>query len=214
VAKMTTEERKKFYLKALEEQRHLLRIAIAGMSTGDLTQALHVATTIRVLVHETGSSKPLLKSILSNYLYLPIFDRMIEPPTDVPPGVRAITFYCPVSVQISAPAGTVCLMASLDSKEYHLSTLGAWWNNACMALPGLGPFGRRELILGLANKEGGAHVDAHITKRYKLLLESKFVQFKINDIDLGPLNISRLVAGKCGVELLDCLDRNFPASKA
>jgi hypothetical protein len=210
---MSTEERRQFYLKALEEQRHLLRIAIAGMSTGDLTQALHVATTIRVLVHETAGSKPLLKSIQSNYLYLPIFDRMIEPPRNVAPGVRAITFYCPVSVQISVPAGTVCLMTSLDSTEYRLSTLGAWWNNACMALPGLGPFGRRDLVLGLANKEGGAHVDARITKRYKLLLESKFFQYKIGDKDLGPLNISRLVAGKCGVELLDCLDRNFPVSR-
>lgn len=79
-----------------------------------------------------------------------------------------------------------------------------------MSLPGIGPITRRELILGLANKEGGAHVDADMPARYKLLLGSKFVQFKINDIDVGPLNIARLVGGRCGVELLDCLDRSFP----
>lgn len=55
---MTTEERKQFYLKALGDQRHLLRNAIAGMSAGDLTRALNVATTIRVLVHETGNVNP------------------------------------------------------------------------------------------------------------------------------------------------------------
>lgn len=79
-----------------------------------------------------------------------------------------------------------------------------------MVLPGLGPFFRRELVLGLANKEGGAHVDADIPRRYQMVLESRFVRFKINETDLGPLNISRLVAGKAGVELLDCLGKNFP----
>ena len=80
-----------------------------------------------------------------------------------------------------------------------------------MVLPALGPFFRRELVLGLANKEGGAHVDADIPERYRLVLDSQFVRFKINEIDVGALNISRLVAGRAGVELLDCLDKNFPA---
>lgn len=208
-AKMTTEERTRFYLKALEEQRHLLRTAIGGMATGDLTQAMNVATRIRVLVHESGSSKPLLKCIQRNYLDLPILDRVMEPPKEVSPGVRSVTFYCPVSAIISG-AGIVSLKTDLDSPDYRASTLGAWWNNACMVLPGLGPFARKELILGLTNKEGGAHVDPDITERYKLVLESKFVQFHINDIDVGPLNVSRLVAGKAGVELLDCLDKGFP----
>ena len=79
-----------------------------------------------------------------------------------------------------------------------------------MVLPGLGPFFRRELVMGLANKEGGAHVDSDIPKRYQMVLDSQFVHSMINDIDLGPLNISRLVAGRSGGELLDCLDKNFP----
>ena len=79
-----------------------------------------------------------------------------------------------------------------------------------MLLPGIGPVTRRELVLGLVNKEGGAHVDERMPLKYKLLIESKFIQFKINEINLGPLSIARLVAGKCGVELLDSLDRDFP----
>jgi hypothetical protein len=210
---MTAEERKQFYLKALEEQRHLLKDAIAGMNTGDLTRALNVATAIRVLVHETGNSKPLLKSIRSDYSGLGILLRPPPPPARCPPGIKAITFYCPVSAAVST-SGVVSLVTTLDAKEYRESTLGEWWANACMFLPGIGPVTRRELVLGLANKEGGAHVDDRMPVKYKLLLGSKFVQFKINQIDLGPLNMARLVAGRCGVELLDCLDRNFPLSRA
>jgi hypothetical protein len=207
---MSADNRKKFFSEKLEEQRHLLRTAIAAMGAGDLIQALHVATIIRTLVHEAGG-KPLLKNIDPNYLELPILDRTMEPPRDLGNGRKSITFSCPISAKVSAPVGTVSLITELESGAYSQSKLGTWWNgNACMVLPGLGPFFRRELILGLANKEGGAHVDADIPRRYQMVLDSQFVRFKINDTDLGALNVSRLVAGKAGVELLDCLDKNFP----
>jgi hypothetical protein len=211
---MSADERKKFFSQKLEEERHLLRTAIAGMGAGDLVQALHVATIIRTLVHE-ADSKPLLKNIDPNYLELPILDRIMEPPKDHGGGTISITFSCPISAKISAPAGTVALITELESPAYVQSKLGTWWDgNPCMVLPGLGPFFRRELILGLANKEGGTHVDADIPKRYQMVMESQLVHFKINEIDLGALNVSRLVAGKAGVELLSCLDKNFPLPAA
>jgi len=134
-----TEERTRFNLEKLEEQRHLLRTAIAGMASGDLTQAINVAMRIRVLVHEAGSSEPLLKSVKSNYLDLTILDRVVEPPEDVVPGVSAVTFYCPVSAVVASD-GTISLKTDLGSTDYRPSTLGAWWNNACMILAELGPF--------------------------------------------------------------------------
>jgi len=210
VAKMSTAERKKFYLVALEEQRHLLRTAIDGMAGGDLTQALNVATRIRVFVHQTGASKALLGHLRNNYLELPILDRIQQAPTGAPPGTQAITFFCPVSVQMKAPEGTISLITELNSKEYTPSILGKWWRSACMVLPGIGPVDRRELILGLSNKEGGAHVDADISEKYQRLIGSKFLSLKINDSDLGAVNVARMVAGRAGVELLDCLERNFP----
>lgn len=214
MGKMSAAERKQFLSRALGDQRHLLKTSIAGMATGDLTQALHIATSIRVLVHETGASKPLLKQFHSNYLDLPILDKILEPPKDVHAGLAAITFYCPVSAKISIRDGnaTVTLNTDLNEPSYVLSKLGAWWNGICMVLPAVGPFSRRELVLGLANKEGGAHVDADISAKYRAVLGSQLVRANLNGTDIGALNLSRLVAGKSGVELLDCLDRNFPCS--
>ena len=209
VPKMSAIDRKQFFLSRFEDQRHLLRTAINGMGSGDIIQALHVATSIRLLVHE-GNNKPLLKHLNNNYLELPILDRVNEPPQDGGPGIRAVTFYCPVSAKFSAPEGALSLITDLEPSVYRTTTLGAWWENACMVLPGIGAVYRRELILGLANKEGGAHVDAEISAKYQRLLESKFFSAKINDKILGPVNLSRMVAGKAGVELLDCLDKNFP----
>ena len=91
MAKMNLVERRQYSLKRLEDHRHLLRTAIAAMAAGDLTRALNIATSIRALVHETGSQKPLLKELKGNYLDLPILDRFFEPPRNLPPGVKAVT---------------------------------------------------------------------------------------------------------------------------
>lgn len=207
-------DKNKFYLSRFEDQRHLLRTAIQGMADGDITQALTIAVVIRVLVHETGNQKPLLKRLKSDYLDLPILDRDFQkiaaPPKDLKPGVQAITFFCPISAKISVADGktTIGLVTDLNTDGYKVSTLGAWWENACMILPDLGPFFRHELILNLADKEG-AHVDPRIKERYQKVLESKFVNARLNG-ENAALNVSRLVAGKCGVELLNCLDKSFP----
>lgn len=206
---LTPEEKKEFLITRFEEHRHLLRGAITGMAAGDLTRALNVATEVRVLVHETGSQKPLLKSLTQNYLSLPITERFEDPPPTPPPGQHAITFFCPISANISKVDGKVIvgLKTDLDAPQYKPSTLGHWWDGVCMVLPGIGPVGRKDLILNLADKEA-AHVDPRINEGYKRILGSQFIQFKL-DGDDAPFNISRLVVGKSGVELLDCLDKNF-----
>jgi len=48
---------------------------------------------------------------------------------------------------------------------------------------------RREITLGLANKEGGAHVDADISAKYKRLLASDFVRLTIDGKDMPPLKM-------------------------
>ena len=65
-------------------------------------------------------------------------------------------------------------------------------------------------MLGLANKEGGAHVDPDISKKYQRLMESKSVQVGNSKDNLTPLKLSRLLAGQSGLELLWYLEKHFP----
>jgi hypothetical protein len=211
MAKMTAAERKAFFLKAFNEQRHLLKKAIEEMENGDLISALHVATIVRVLVHETGASKPLLKRLDSNYLELPILERRPEPSQPNPKGMSSVTFFSPISAQIKFPEGKIALMTEIHAEWYMDSKIGVWWSQTpCMVLPGVGAVTRKEVVLGLSNKEGGAHVDDDISEKYKNLLESKFFCAQVNGVEIVPLNQSRLTAGRIGVELLESLNRNFP----
>jgi hypothetical protein len=208
MAKLKGEEQKQFLRRRLEEQRHLLRKSIDELTTGDLAEAVRIGTAIRVLVHETANSKPLLKQLTPNYLQLEILDRVPTKEEAAPPGMRRmVVTSVPISIKMSDEG--VFLNPKLDIADFAPSILGKWWTRPCLLLPGLGGFSRKEIVLGLSNKEGGAHVDTDMTKKYRQLLDCKSLQVGWNQEGVSPLNLSRLMAGQAGIELLDCLDTNF-----
>jgi hypothetical protein len=209
MAKLTGEDQKKFLREKLEEQRHLLRKSIKEFATGDLTEALRIAIAMRILVHETGNSKPLLKQLTSNYLELNILDRASRKQKQPPSGTQGVVIMSvPISVKITNDG--VFLNPDLDVEAYEPSILGKWWTRQSLLLPGLGGFSRREIVLGLADKEGGAHVDVNLPERYRQLLASKQLQIGWGKDDVSPLNLSRFMTAQAAVELLDCLNRTFP----
>lgn len=210
MAKLTGEEKKKFLREKLEEQRHLLGKSVKEFTCGDLSDAVRIATIMRVLVHETGRCKPLLKEITPSYLELRILDHPpAKPPQPPPAGTQGtVIMSVPIGVKISADG--VFLNPELAIDQLTPSILGKWWGRLSLILPGLGGFSRKEIVLGLADKEGGTHVDLDMTERYKKLLECKSFQIGWNNDGVTPLNLSRFMTGQAGLELLNCLDRNFP----
>src|SRR5260370_35364869 len=99
---MSNEGRKKFFLDKLEEQRHLLQKSVKEMTKGDLAEAIRVATALRTLIHETGSSKPLLKHLNGNYLELAILDVAPQKKQAVREGGRrAVVLDVPVGFRIT-----------------------------------------------------------------------------------------------------------------
>ncbi len=162
-------------------------------------------------MHETGSSKSLLGQLTPNYLDLKILDRapVREETHELPHGTQSVVVMSvPISVKMNAEG--VFLNPDLDVEAYQASILGKWWGRHSLILPGLGGFSRKEIVRGLADKEGGAHVDTDINPKYQQLLDSKSLQLGWNQEAVSPLNLSRFMAGQAGVELLDCLDKNFP----
>jgi hypothetical protein len=209
MAKLTGEDQKKFLREKLEEQRHFLCKSLDALTSGDLAEGVRAAASIRVLVHETASSKPLLKQLTANYLQLNILDSPEARPQSAPPGtVGAVVMSVPISIRIVSNEG-VFLNRKLEEQNRVPTILGKWWLRPSLILPGIGGLSRKEIVLGLVNKEGGAHVDADMSRRYQQLLNYKAFQVGWSQ-EVTPLNLSRFMAGQAGIELLDCLDRNFP----
>lgn len=209
MAKLTGNDKKKFLRTKLEEQRGFLRKSIKEFASGDLAEAVRLAMTIRVLVHETGSCTPLLKQLTANYLQLEILDAKPEKEEKLPPGIKKATLMT-VPIGIVITDGALFLNSDLALQSRAPSILGKWWTRQSLILPGPGGFSRMEIVLGLANKEGGAHVDINISTKYRQLLASEQLKIGINGQSVTALNLSRYMTAQSAVELLDCLDRNFP----
>jgi len=201
---------KEYFLERLREQRHLLNKSVTEMMKGDLAEALRVAASLRVLIHETGRNKALLAQLNRNYRELEILDS--EPPPQkepLPPGVKAaVVLSFPVGVKIT-DAGVFLSSEPPPPETQRPTILGKWWNCTSLIIPGAGGFSRKEIVLGLTDKEGGAHVDPEITARYQQLLGYGALRFGTTQ-KITTLNVSRLMAGQAGLELLRFLDQHFP----
>jgi hypothetical protein len=179
------------------------------MAEGDLVHAITIATSIRALIHETGSSKPLLKHIRSDYLSLPIHSTK---ETEADPRFAHLQkkTVLKIAANIMITDGKLALRPTTDIAGCEVQTLGRWWTNTGLIVPGGPALSRKDIVLGIANKEG-AHVDDDMPPAYRIMLESKSIRIKVNDSDFEAINITRYVCGTAGVELLDCLEHNFTA---
>ncbi len=191
-------------LARLKEQMGFLRTSLCAFYDGNFAESVRIATIIRTLVHESGKSKPLLKQAQPNGLELPILDHV-----DERPGEKAI-FRFAVSVRMGA---AIAPAVDLESKHYRLSSIGAWWNGEVFTFQSqLGKqlvYLREKVILMLANKEGGAHVDEHEDPDYARLLTDLPLSFEHYGFPIETPDLARFLTAQSGAEMLECLKRNF-----
>lgn len=191
-------------LEKLREQKGFLHTSLRAFYDGDFAESVRIATIIRVLVHETGSSKALLAQATPSGLELPIFDRAGERTE------HEHIFGFAVSVRLGS---TLAPAMDLGSSHYSLSSVGAWWNRTVFTFPS--QFGtqmvyrRKQVVLILANKEGGAHVDENEDPDYRRLLTDSPLSFAVSGVRMETPDLARFLAAQSGVEMLDCLKRNF-----
>ncbi len=146
----------------LREQYGFLVVSAELFDHGGEPEAKRIAVVVRTLVHDTDSSHSLLGQlgykqrlhfVAQNYSYKPWNNLMFH-------GL----------VGLALPAEGPRFFALLDMLVPRLLPFDEWWSE-----PVLGTryrnrlFTRRELILALANKEGGAHVDPTLDETYALL---------------------------------------------
>lgn len=192
----------------LNEQYGFLKRSVDGFTQGHRSEALRIATTIRVLIHETAKSTPLLKLLTPRYLDLEILD--IRPSYDPAKTI----FYIGIGVRVNNATG---LSPILDLKEPNSPAvpvpLGEWWNRTKLIFTDANQkivFTRKDLILTLANKEGGAHVDTNLPPEFeKYVLESP-LKFMVNNILTDTVNLASYAAVEAGVQMIHCLESNFP----
>lgn len=163
----------------LREQLGFLKTSAFLFDLGDLAEAKRIATSIRVLLHNTRNSHSLLDQLnLKNISFLN---------TSLEYNSRNKKFFfgmCNVEIELNDDKVLIGRCApflgnipkGVNCKKLLFSK---WWNQVVIADSKNNAFSRMELILSLANKDGGAHVDPALPARYRALTRENSLGFSV-----------------------------------
>jgi len=163
----------------LRDQLRLLGRSAAAFDAGDPAEFLNLATRVRVLVHDTKGSTSLLSQlgIKDVMLYMDTSTpspAMVVPVSDQPSGAHVHVAFGGLATIRMTTGAPPRFIASLRTTNQWI-IFRDWWESPAMHDAAGNTFSRMELILTVANKEGGAHIDTHLDGAYEALSRANSV---------------------------------------
>lgn len=151
-------------MEKLKEQIHFLQKSAKSFDEGDLLEAIRLAVSIRILVHDTSQSHSLLKQ-------LDIIDKLDCLDTAFPYDPKnLLTHNGLVCMRVAAGSARCIPFLDTSYKKENYLKFGNWWFDAIVIKDHSGnTYSRKDIVLFISNKDGGAHVDPKIEEKYKLL---------------------------------------------
>lgn len=135
---------------SLRKQLAFIKTSTDRILSGDLDEAVRLATAVRVIVHHTRTSTSILTQLgCSAPLMLA---------TGTPLGPKAIFGESGLTLIKTESSGTH-IEPSFDRIPFKRNVaFNTWWGERIFLIGGRS-LTRKQLILAAANKDGGAHVD-------------------------------------------------------
>lgn len=157
----------------LAESRSFLERSAAAYDDGYEAEAKRLAVTLRTLLHTTNRSHGLLDQLgLVGTLRFVDTAAPINPNNLVPtPGLLVMELTGGSGGRYVPPLAMLSPEREKPPVPFH-----GWWHGPVMKEPGR-TWSRREFVLTLANKEGGAHVDPALDDDYDRLVRRNALGF-------------------------------------
>ena len=198
----------------LRDNIGFLEASNASFDAGILGEAKRLATTIRVLVHDTKKSKSLL-----GLLDFKTKIKYLSTAYPVNPH-NLLSHHGLIGMVFGGTTGSASYCAPLGDlppgfTRENLSFLD-WWEEVVIIDSRKAEFTRKDLILALANKDGGAHVDTHLDIDYAELTRNNSVGWEVSSStsDTEPLlDVELFSARQIAYELLIAVN-NYLAGSA
>ena len=147
----------------LAKQLGFLARSCKSYGEGHIDEAIRIATVIRVLVHDTKNCVSLLKHLGAANINLASTVANID--------VSRTVWFLGMG-QFTASSSTLKYSENLGDDSIKISLpVTAWWNQIIYVRGSL-KLSRKMIVLGAADKDGGAHIDAKLTPEYAALAES------------------------------------------
>lgn len=173
------------YRDHLRRQIDFLQRSADAFDAGYIHEAVRIATTIRVLIHNTASSVSLLKHL--NAMTISLLSSCDAP------SQNALQYIGLAVQQLKNDGSTIKATYAplLDGPVKIYVPVSKWWDMIVYVLhPGV-RLSRRKIILTAANKDGGAHVDSKLTPEYEALARPGSVGYFMSSVG-GTTNVRPL----------------------
>lgn len=144
-----------------DDQIHFINKSIKDFDNGDEKEARRIATCIRVLFNETMKSKSIYSQLNQQIHFISN--------TDLYTPSNLISSWTLLMMEIKD--NNSYYKANLDrSSRVFLMTFEDWWNEIIFD-DLINKFSRRDIILYVADQDGGAHVDPKLDESYAALIK-------------------------------------------
>jgi len=155
----------------LQENLGFLNASAAAFDLGHTGEAKRLAVTIRVLLHDTRNSKSLL-----GLLKLKTNTGYYDSSADLNPK-NLMSHHGLVGLKLGSGSGSYFapLQEQMPGHTNKYVLFPAWWNKIIIKYSNNNTVTRRDLVLSLANKDGGAHVDPDLDTAYADLTRNNSV---------------------------------------
>jgi len=148
----------------LRRQLGYLERSAARYDSGQLDEGIRIATTIRVLVHDTRNSTSLLSHLGAKSIALR-HHRKARAETRQCHGPRGPGFVYSGGLGAKTDPRHICGYIPVDR----------WWDQVVHMMGREVQLTRRSIVLFAANQDGGAHVDEEVSPHGRKLLEGAWV---------------------------------------
>lgn len=169
----------------LVEQGDFLKTSADSFDAGHEAEAKRLASILRLLLHDTGRSQALLGQL--GVLYsMPFVDSIGAAPE------KAVAW---IPVQMSLGPRGMVYHAKLGTPTLRSIPFAEWWAATIYisAVPKL-ELTRKDLVLSMADMDGGAHVDPELKGAYAFLSRQDVWEtyrdgVKIDSVTPGPVKV-------------------------
>src|SRR3990172_8370265 len=153
----------------LRDQIAFLRTSCNFFDKGDSHEGKRIALLVRILVHNTQQSRSLLMQLgYENALQFVSRALMKRPCSGPYHGLLNIAF-----------GKTIRYVPKFDDEDARPMLFEDWWNEPVLKDAGGTFYSRRELVLAVANTDGGAHVDPEMDETYSKLSRENHVGYEV-----------------------------------
>lgn len=194
-------------LSHLREQIGFLRASCKAVDEGLIAEAKRIAAALRLLLHDTGRSQSLLGQL--GILKVEFFGTAgsIHP-------LENLTQHSLLGIEMTASAARYRAPLA-DRPPHKLSWMNFedWWNQPVFLDRQKRVYSRKELVLSVANQDGGVHVDPTLDDTYADLTRGHSVGWTVNlggrEEPMGP-SPALLSLRQIGFEVLTTIERHVP----